>query len=67
MLPYQNPDLSEDERTADLLSRMTLEEKLAQMHMIVQIDRLLDGGSFSEDKVFEPLRYGIGATYSADD
>ncbi|PJM74478.1 glycoside hydrolase family 3 N-terminal domain-containing protein [Bifidobacterium simiarum] len=30
-LPYKNPDLPVDERIADLLSRMTLEEKVGQM------------------------------------
>ena len=29
--PYQNPDLPADKRAADLVSRMTLEEKVAQM------------------------------------
>jgi beta-glucosidase len=31
MLPYKNADLSADQRVADLLGRMTLEEKVAQM------------------------------------
>ena len=30
-LPYKNPDLLAGERIADLLSRMTLEEKVGQM------------------------------------
>ncbi|MDR1864573.1 MAG: glycoside hydrolase family 3 C-terminal domain-containing protein [Bacteroidales bacterium] len=30
--PYRNPDLSPDERARDLLSRMTVEEKIDQMH-----------------------------------
>lgn len=34
MYPYQNPSISTAERVADLLSRMTLEEKVAQMDMI---------------------------------
>lgn len=33
MFPYQNPDLSPVERTEDLLSRMSLEEKLVQMRL----------------------------------
>jgi beta-glucosidase len=32
MLPFQNPSLSSDERARDLLSRMTLDEKISQMH-----------------------------------
>ena len=30
-LPYRNPDLPTEERIADLLGRMTLEEKVGQM------------------------------------
>ena len=30
MYPYQNPDLSTEERISDLMSRMTLEEKILQ-------------------------------------
>ncbi len=54
MLPYQNPALPEEARVTDLVSRMTLEEKFAQMHMIVQIDKLLDGQPFSPERVAEP-------------
>ncbi len=32
--PYRNPDLPTAERTADLLARMTLEEKIGQMTLI---------------------------------
>ena len=32
--PYKNPSLSPEERTADLLQRMTLEEKIAQIRHI---------------------------------
>lgn len=31
LLPYQNPSLSPQERAADLVGRMTLEEKVSQM------------------------------------
>jgi beta-glucosidase len=30
-VPYQDPDLSPEQRAADLVSRMTLEEKVLQM------------------------------------
>jgi beta-glucosidase-like glycosyl hydrolase len=33
-LPYQNPELSPEVRTRDLLARMTLDEKLAQLHAL---------------------------------
>jgi beta-glucosidase-like glycosyl hydrolase len=33
-LPYQNPELSPEVRTWDLLARMTLDEKLAQLHAL---------------------------------
>ena len=41
MHPYENPDLPIRERTADLVSRMTLDEKISQMlHEAPAIDRL---------------------------
>jgi len=33
-LPYQDPALSTEKRASDLLSRMTLDEKIAQMHAL---------------------------------
>src|SRR5262245_20860770 len=47
--PYKNPRLSASQRVADLLSRMTLEEKAAQMTCIWQqkAEKLLDAnGNF---------------------
>jgi beta-glucosidase-like glycosyl hydrolase len=37
VFPYQNPNLSVDQRVTDLLSRMTLDEKIGQM---LQVERL---------------------------
>lgn len=54
LLPYQNPELSIEERVADLLERMTLEEKLGQM-------TLIEKGSINPDAVTE---YYIGAILS---
>lgn len=45
-LPYKNPELSVDERVADLLSRMTLEEKTGQLLCMMgweMYDKLPDG------------------------
>ncbi|MEO1288838.1 MAG: glycoside hydrolase family 3 N-terminal domain-containing protein, partial [Chloroflexota bacterium] len=54
LLPYQNPDLPIEERVADLLERMTLEEKIGQM-------TLIEKGSIQPDAVTE---YFIGAILS---
>lgn len=39
-LPYLNPKLSVDERVKDLMSRMTLEEKIAQMCQYVGLEHI---------------------------
>jgi beta-glucosidase len=60
---YKNPDLSPDERAEDLLKRMTLEEKVAQMLCIWEDKKTIffdDEGNFSIDKVREHLKNGIG-------
>ncbi len=56
VLLYQNPAAPVEERVADLLSRMTLDEKIGQM---TQIDR----GAI-DDKIQEIARYGLGSILS---
>jgi len=59
---YKNPQLPVEQRVADLLSRMTLEEKVAQTHALWRQKSLItdDKGSFSPEKAKEVLQYGIG-------
>lgn len=54
VLPYQNPELSIEERVNDLLARMTLEEKIGQM-------TLIEKDSIIPDAVSE---YLVGAVLS---
>ena len=63
--PYRNPKLPVEQRVVDLLSRMTLEEKIAQtqsMWITNNLKSFIDEkGNFSPDaKVQEILRNGIG-------
>lgn len=65
---YQNPQLSSSERAADLLSRMSLEEKIAQMqcamgehnlsekfpHGVGEISMLMDGST--KEEIAETIR-----------
>ena len=55
-LPYKNPDLPAGERIADLLSRMTLEEKVGQM---MQLDAR--GGDLEDLIVNKHVGYCIPA------
>jgi beta-glucosidase len=54
LLPYQNPEVAIEERVADLVSRMTLAEKLGQM-------TLIEKGSITPNAVSD---YFIGAVLS---
>src|SRR6185295_11396133 len=65
---YKNPRLSVERRVDDLLSRMTLEEKVAQMTCLWskrpeksdRTDFATDRGDFSPEKAAQVMRYGIG-------
>jgi len=62
--PYKNPDLSIEERVNDLLGRMTLEEKMAQMlsvnNEVKDSIQMLADGSFNIQKIKPLLKNGIG-------
>lgn len=65
---YKNPRLPVERRVADLLARMTLEEKVAQLTCLwanrpqagPQTDFSTDRGAFSPAKAAEVMKYGIG-------
>src|SRR6266404_1379231 len=65
---YKNAQLPVDQRVADLLSRMTLEEKIAQLTCLwsnrpqvkPQTDFSIDRGDFSPEKATQVMKYGIG-------
>ena len=67
-LPYKNPRLSVEQRVADLLSRMTLEEKVAQLTCLwmnrpqvnPQIDFENGRGDFLPEKAAVVMKHGIG-------
>ena len=61
---YQNPKLSIEERVADLLGRMTLEEKVAQLHGLANRDGsfgepVTSNGNFSLAKARQSGKHGI--------
>ena len=68
MPPYRNARLPIEERVADLLSRMTLEEKVAQLVCLwggkpqakPQTDFSTDRGDFSPEKAQAVMKNGIG-------
>jgi beta-glucosidase len=65
---YKNPRLSVEQRVADLLARMTLEEKIAQLTCLwvnrpqknPLTDFATDRGDFSPEKAAQVMKFGIG-------
>jgi len=63
LVDYKNPKLSPEKRTADLIKRMTLEEKVAQMLCIWEDKKTIfydENGNFSLEKLRKHLSNGIG-------
>ena len=61
--PYQNPELSVEKRVDDLLSRMSLEEKVRQMDMY-RGGEFKDKEAFSSKKTKETIgKTGVGAIH----
>ena len=56
---FRDPELPMQERVEDLLERMTLDEKVAQLGS-VWVFQLLEGGALSRGKSEELLRHGLG-------
>jgi beta-glucosidase len=68
-LPYRNPALPVEQRVADLISRMTLEEKIAQLegawenrqfHSDPQTMFIDEKGNFLPERAAILLKYGLG-------
>jgi beta-glucosidase len=60
--PYKDPKQPTDARIKDLLGRMTLEEKVAQLETVWEKRKLLetDAGEFTSEHAKEFLNLGIG-------
>ena len=58
-LPYRNPRLSVESRLRDLLSRMTLKEKLAQLASI-DPKSFITKNTLNEKAALKALKYGTG-------
>jgi len=60
MDPYENPKLSLDKRVDDLISRMTMEEKTAQMVTIYGYGAVLKDEQPTKEWLKEPWKDGMG-------
>lgn len=60
--PYQNPELSPEERAKDLLSRLNTKEKVMQMTLRRRVDKDFDPVKFDEE-----YPYSLGSSYHTED
>jgi beta-glucosidase len=70
LLPYRDPARSADERADDLLARMTIEEKVAQMVGVWQKKPAMlvdDEGRFDLEKARRSFAHGLGQVGRASD
>jgi beta-glucosidase len=58
--PYLDPKQPLEARVSDLLARMSLDEKLAQIGCVWSSSLLDERGAFSENRAHEKLAHGIG-------
>ena len=58
-LPYRDPGVSIEDRVENVLSRMMLDEKLAQLSCLWSTD-FISNGTFNADLVAEKMPHGIG-------
>jgi len=66
-LPYQNPALPIDDRVKDLLSRMTIDEKIQQLRSANNLgDRITTNNHFDPAKAARTLSAGIGQVSPMD-
>lgn len=59
---YEDPSASVEKRVKDLISKMTLLEKIGQMQQLWQLDLMNESGLFDEDKAVDLVKErGIGS------
>lgn len=60
---YKDSTCSEAERVADLLARMTVEEKCMQLRLVCKIDQIVADETTAAEQLHQNLANGLGASY----
>ena len=60
---YRDPARPEAERVADLLARMTVEEKCMQLRLVCKIDQIVADEAAAPEQLRQNLTNGLGASY----